>query len=241
MNRLKTLAILLVLTANSAFAQTNLFDLGIEGGLNRSQFIVDQKSNSNNLYNSKNSGSISPSVGVNFQWNAKRLFSLKTGISFDRKAYTTKVDQNVPQFGSTYQRRDVTTFDYISIPLLGKFTFGKKVQFFMNAGVYFAYLVDQNILTEGSSSVVWDGENYYNEFSSNNSTIDRYKRRDFGLIGGFGFGVPIKKHWYISLEAREVVGLLHLYNSTKYKTPPTKNATFNMLLGVSYKLGFREE
>ncbi|MNU65562.1 hypothetical protein D3C71_548560 [compost metagenome] len=241
MNHLKTLLIALLALPQFSQAQNSKIQLGIEGGLNRSQFLTDNKNGSNNLYNRNYSGNIRPSAGIIFQVNTKSFFSFKTGISFDRKAYTTKTENNNAQLQSTYQSRDVNTFDYISLPLLGKLTFGKKVQFFLNAGVYFAFLVDQNILSEGTSSLVWEGENYYNEFSSNNSIIDRYKRRDFGLIGGLGLGVPIKKHWYISLEAREVVGLLNLYNSTKYKNPPTKNANFNMLLGISYKLGLREE
>lgn len=239
---LKTLLIVLLTLSQFSLAQNARIELGIEAGLNRSQFLADKEyASNNNLYGTSYSGNIRPSVGIVFQVNTKRFFSFRTGISFDRKAYTTKTEQSSPQITSTYQRRDLNTFDYVSLPLLGKLTFGKKVQLFLNAGVYFAFLTDQNILTEGSSSGVWEGQNYYQEFSSTNSLIDRYKHRDFGLIGGIGIGVPIKKHWYISLEAREVLGLMKLYNTTKYKSPPTKNATFHMLLGISYKLSFREE
>ncbi|MGV3612520.1 MAG: porin family protein [Fluviicola sp.] len=240
MNCLKTLLIVLTFGSFSSFwAQNSMFDLGLEAGLNRAQFLTDYDNGTNNVYSSKFSGAISPSVGVNFQVNTKRFFSFKTGISFDRKVYIMKSTGN--QIGSTYKRRDVNTFDYVSLPLLGKLTFGKKVQFFMNVGVYFAHLVDQKILTEASSSDISEGQIYYSDVSFNESTIDRYKRHDFGLIGGLGIGIPIKKHWYISLEAREVIGFTTLDNSTKYSAPPTKNANFSMLLGVAYKLGFYKE
>ncbi len=236
----KTLVALLVSLPQLALAQNARIELGIEAGLNSSQFINNEADSYNNLYNTEYSGNISPSGGVNFQVNAKRFFSFKTGVSFDRKVYTIRTEQGSSQIGSTYQRRDVNTFDYVSVPLLGKLTFGKKVQFFLNAGMYFAFLADQNRLSEGSSSEIFQGQSYYHEFSSSKSTMDSYKRYDFGLIGGLGLGVPIKKHWHVSLEAREVIGLMNVYSTTKYNTPPTQHATFHLLLGVSYKLGLRE-
>lgn len=241
MNRsLKTLLILLFSIPQFSQAQNAIIQLGIEGGLNRTQFFSDNKPSSS-LYNTSYSENTGPSAGVSFQVNTKRFFSFKTGISFDRKSTITKISSKNNPIGSTSQSRFVYTSDYVSLPVLGKLTFGKKVQLFLNAGVYFAFLADQNRFTEGSSTVLVDGQNHYNEFSFNES-IDFYKRFDFGLIGGLGLGVPIKKHWYISLEAREVIGLTYLYNTTKYKTPPmSRNATIHMLLGVAYKIGFYKE
>jgi hypothetical protein len=242
MNRpLKKLLILLLALPQFSHAQNSMFDLGIEGGFNRSQFLASENSSSSNLPSKSYSGNISPSIGVNLQVNTRRFFSFKTGVSFDRKTYTTR--EEIISSTESSQRRYVNTFDYLSIPLLGKLTFGKKVQLFMNAGVYFAILANQNIWTEGSSIVISQGQNHYNEFSSSESTINRYKRCDFGLIGGIGIGVPIKKHWYISLEAREVLGVMKIYDprKTTTTTPPTKQASFQMLLGVSYKLGFYDK
>jgi len=233
---------MLLLVTIDSYAQSNRYAFGIEGGMNRSHFMVnDNSSTTSSVSSTRYSGNTGASVGMNFQWNAKKLFSLKTGISFDRKAFTIKRKKSDALTGSSSKSRETNSYDYVTIPLTGKFTFGKKVQFFVNAGIYWAYLVHQNQSLDGNSSYIQGGNPYYSEYTSNKNNIDAYKHSDFGLIGGLGLGVPIKKHWYISLETREVIGLVDIRKTTSYTDRATRTATFNVLLGLSYRLEFREE
>lgn len=208
MNKLFKIFGILLFTANFTQAQSSKFELGIEGGPNMTILMRSSlESFSTSEYKLGGMG------GITFQSNLRKHFSLRTGILCEsRSYYHYGVYQSIssPNIDTYYE--STNTLEYLTIPLLARFTFGKKVQFFFNTGLYFAF----------SNRV--------------NSSFN------LGLSGGAGIGIPVKKRWQFSLEFRDNLEIIDKYRNSDHSFLNfLPSNTYTILLGISYKLGFREK
>lgn len=233
MKNILIIALFSALGITSLNAQTsNRYDWGIEGGPNYSTLIVKDYT----YFEENIKPAIFGSGGFIFQYNTKKILSFKTGFSFQRKGYQFK-DLIFTDMQGNYigKGKSISTFDYITLPLLIKASFGKKVQFFVNAGPYAGFLLAQ---TNRGKVPGQDDHVTHNDFKYVN-------RWDFGFAGGIGVSIPIKEVWAISIEARNYSGILNINkigvemqiqgNGSKQYTNTT-----DLRVGVVYKLGFRE-
>ena len=135
------------------------------------------------------------------------------------------VDINGTRVGeiSTY-----TKFDYLTFPILVRATFGKKVQYFVNAGPYFGYLIKQTFVTKGDN---------FPTTTTDNTSFD--KRFDTGISTGLGLSIPIKSKFAFSLELRNNLGLYNVTDLPVTNSVIVKTNSTNILLGFTYKLGQR--
>jgi hypothetical protein len=212
---LKTLTLIFIFAGNVLHAQKNRFDVGIEGGPNLSFFI--QKGTA---YSGNRTPNIFASSGIIFQYNCKKVFSFRTGLSYQQKGYQTAV------YGQE-NAKSTSRFDYLTLPFLVRATFGKKVHFFLNVGPYIGFLIGKT-----DRLAIESYEPIGNE-------KEDYRPRDFGFAGGLGIAVPIKKHWMISLEARNYSGILDIHIHPGVNGYVLTNTT-DLNLGVAYRLGFRD-
>ena len=226
MNRLVKIVACLLFSMNAS-AQ-NKCDWGIEGGPNISTFIVKNNKGSypgNHVFGS---------AGFTFQYNFTKLLALRTGFSYQQKGYQFHDVFFDNPAGNGYVKGDlISRFDYISLPLLVKASFGKKVQFFVNAGPYIAYLLQKR---EREKIAGDDPVQTYRKVSG-------LQHGDFGVAGGIGITIPVKAHWLISLEARDYLGLLNLntVNYTNEKDPPKSYThTVDFRIGLAYRMGSGE-
>jgi hypothetical protein len=237
---LKTLAIGLLFGANFSQAQTAKIELGIEGGPNVSPFLENKAYKNNDHMHSAIQPRYASSLGFSFQWNSQKSFSLRTGIAFEQNNYSYST--NYSDIGTTQggQGKGSAHFEYVKLPVLARFTYGQKVRFFFNVGAFFSILTNQRERTEGTNYMILGGNligsTYKNEFSN----LSMYKKIDFGVVGGLGIGIPVKKRWYFSLEARDNFGINNILLKNSYSRSLRTNS-LNLLVGVSYKLSFREE
>jgi hypothetical protein len=213
-------------------AQNNRYDWGIEGGPNFSTMIVK-----NYPYLEDNiKPAIFGSAGFIFQFNTKKILSFKTGFSFQRKGFQTSDFIFTDNSGNYIGKgKSISTFDYITLPLLVKASFGKKVKFFVNAGPYGGFLLAQ---TDHFKLSGHDDYVTKNDFKYTN-------RWDFGFAGGIGVAIPIKEFFQISVEVRNYSGILNI-NKANVDMQVSGNGsklytnTTDLRVGVVYKLGFRD-
>ncbi|MNU65563.1 hypothetical protein D3C71_548570 [compost metagenome] len=205
----------------SVNAQTNRYDWGIEGGPNLSTFRVVN----NPFLDAK--PVIFGSGGFIFQYNTKKILSFKTGFSYQRKGVQSQdfiyTNSNGDFIG---EGKSVFSFDYITLPLLVKASFGKKVKFFINAGPYAGFLLAKNERGIVESKVVFE-----------NKDLTGLKRWDLGAAGGIGVAIPIKEFWMVHAEVRNYFGLQNINDSGNSKSYTN---TTDLRLGVVYRLGFRD-
>jgi opacity protein-like surface antigen len=226
MNRILTiLSFILFGTTSSLHAQNSMFDLGLEGGPNLSTMLI-----SSTIFDFDPQPAIFGSGGFIFQYNFKNFLSLKTGISYQRKGYQLKDLSYTDNIGNPIGTATASSrLDYLTFPILVKASFGKKVNFFLNAGPYVGYLLQKTDRMKFNGSTTTD--------QADLGTAG-YNRWDFGIAGGIGIAIPIRTFWVISVEARNYSGLVDIAQSsnTKWLTNTT-----DLRVGVAYKLGFYKD
>jgi hypothetical protein len=220
------LASFLAMGMTSLKAQNSMFDLGLEGGPNLSTVFVKST-----MYDFDPDQAIYWSGGAIFQYNFKNFLSIKTGFSYQRKGFQLNDILFVDNSGNTVAGKGKfnTRLDYLTFPVLVKASFGKKVQFFVNAGPYAGYLLQKTDRTQFNNSSSTQKEEL------NGSGFNRW---DFGIAGGVGIAVPIRTFWVITVEARNYSGILDIATSSKTQW---RTNTTDLRVGVAYKLGFYKD
>lgn len=203
-------------------AQEQGFYIGAEGGAGAS------------LLRGSAVGSQSPLLGYSgglfFQYGFKKTFSIRTGGYFDLKGNAYKFDMPQPS-GTTTKARIRNEFNYVSVPLLFRFSFGKKLKVFVDAGPYGAYLLKQTIVFPDVKGVPVPGGKFDNTSS--------YKRTEFGVAEGVGISYAFDR-MLLTIEMRNNLGLTDINNGAAAKNTTIQTNATNILFGVAYCL-FRKK
>jgi hypothetical protein len=135
---------------------------GIKGGLNISNFIVDDVTDKNPRYGFH--------AGVYGQLFSSEAFAIQPEVNF-----STKGNKATYSAGIIDQETKIN-LSYIDIPVLAVFKLGRAAE--IHAGAYWAYLVGANIDTDG-------------DISDDFRRVDRdnFEDWDYGLVGGLGFNL----------------------------------------------------
>jgi len=220
----KNLTVLLSVLTLTVFGQINMIDIGVEGGFSAASL------RGNEIIDMHHKSRIGYSGGVFGQFNFKKVISIRTGAYFENKGSLTEsamTDQTGQSLGTIRIKQN---FDFITIPLLVRATFGKKLNYFVNVGAYYGILLKQ---TESM-----DPFQDYPEM-----TFDRthnYKRDEVGISTGLGLSYTFKFPLAISFEVRNNLGLTNTSRLPVYKGGTIKTNNLNFLFGVCYKLGQRD-
>jgi hypothetical protein len=216
-------SITLITLALKSEGQTNILDVGVEGGGS----VVSLRGNESlTKYHHPRMGYCG---GLFVQYNFKKIFSLRTGGYYDQKGSSFKI-QLTDQYGNPGALRGKEYFDYLTIPVLLRATFGKRINYFINAGPYVGILLKQTT-----------HEDAFNALQENNFDGSQYYHKaDFGLSGGLGFSYSVQQNFSISFEVRENLGLINTSAVAVYNRGSIKTNSFNILLGVNYKLKKRK-
>lgn len=204
----------------TTFGQNNKFDIGVDGSPTLS-FL-----RGNDIIDNSHKSTISFAGGLFFQYNFKKIISLRTNIFFERKGSIFTSQANDINGNPLGEITTNTNFDYLTFPVLVRATFGKKVQYFVNAGPYFGYLIKQTLVSKGANVPTTRRDN---------TSLD--KRFDIGISTGLGLSVPIKSKFALSIEVRNNLGLYNVSAVPVVNNGTIKTNSTNFLLGFTYKLG----
>ena len=166
-----------------------------------------------------------------FQYRFTNIIGLRTGLGYENKGARINYVSLVDQSGNDISNGKVQFHQhYLTLPVLAEFTFGKKVQPFVNAGIYLGVLLN-------SKTVFRYGDNK----TSDNITNDK-QRIDVGVMASAGIKVPVKKSCFFVFEIRNNIGLLNVYKnnfpgSERYKT---RNYSTSFNVGFSYRFSKNE-
>ncbi|MGV3612517.1 MAG: porin family protein [Fluviicola sp.] len=231
--------------------------IGIEGGLNHTFSYGDFSHKPEYEYPYQNykfdrHSRSGYSYGLSLQWNFKKWISIRSGLSYDYKAFYSETSfnnnlgSNSPPGLITSFSNQTSSFGYLTIPLMAKVTFGKKIQIFCNAGIFAAFLTKQTDDVASWLKNNYEGPEVYDYKESSNNGIQNYRKMDAGLSCGAGIGVPIGKHLLISAECRYNYGLRNSWRPDYSKEQPflAKGElllrTIGGNIGIAYKFSARE-
>lgn len=218
------LAIITFCFQKNTLAQQHKFEAGIEGGAGITSMW------GNELVTRYNDPTLGFSGGIALQYNFPKIFSIRTIFSYDRKGSMSKGTFIDAQGNSLGNYTIYSHFNYLTLPILLRANFGKKIKYFFNAGPYLGRLSNQSsrLVAEQLPGVTYGG-------------ISNYTRYDIGLTAGAGIYIPIKKAFALSFELRDNLGLYNISKWPVYGNATLNTHSANLLLGIAYKFGARDE
>jgi hypothetical protein len=205
------------------FGQVNKFEIGVVGGPSiislRGWNLVDS---------TFRKFDIAYSVGILFQYNFTKNISLLSNIAYERKGGKIGITAYIYNLPPGLDKDQCDRLDYLTFPILVRVILRKKINYFINTGPYFGYLIKHTYTIE------WE----------NNPTIieditERNKRFDIGISLGLGLSVPIRKKISVSLEVRNNLGLYNISSLPVVNDGTIKTNSTNFLFSCNYKFGLR--
>lgn len=148
--------------------------------------------------------------GASFRYAEERHVGLMAEVNFEQRGWEENYDET-PQF--RYSR----TLTYIEVPIMTHIFFGSRtVKCFFNLGPQLCYMIGDNI----SSNFDYHDINSIPDFPTRNRIneqlgMDVSNRFDYGICGGVGMEIVIKKRHSLMLEGRYYYGLGNIYPSSK--------------------------
>jgi len=212
------ITVTVLLISSNLFAQAFKWEFGLEGGAVIRTMRIEPP------YPSlETKAGVSFTGGIAGQYNINEMWSVKLGAAYERK-------------GSDIERTDIVTkggvnMDYISIPLLLKAKFGKKIKFFVNAGPYLGILLSSKNRLDAYSNIP----------ETETNTDSTTKKTDFGISGGIGMEIPVGRNGAFTIEVRDNFGLTNISESRETNAPEIKLNTVNFMVGYVFKFGLKNK
>ncbi len=163
---------------------------------------------------------VSFAFGPTLTYHLSNNLAISSGLLLDRKG------TEVETFISPSTTR--INFDYLSLPVMVRYSFGNFVKWYVNAGPYVSYLVQEQRSFSNSTT-----------FAAESKNTDDFKPMDFGLSGGIGLRVPVMCNVYFNTELRHNYGLHNISALPVYKDGKLQTNSTNLLLGFTCYLRYQ--
>jgi hypothetical protein len=208
MIKTKTILVLLLVCTNYLQAQTSKFSLGVIGGPSYSFYYKEN-------YSDFITYRLLYTVGLTAQTNLNRRVSLTTNLLFDQKG---EILRNLkPQNGTSNSKVDfVITYNYITLPIMGTYSFGKNNRFSVSVGPYISYFFLEKYELKSDGNTI-----------SSNRVTSLDNPIEAGLCLNFGTNIPITDKLNLNISARNNMGLV---------SPRLDYNTVQLLFGASYAI-----
>ena len=225
--KLFLISVLLLFASHFAGAQNQKLEIGLEGGPNVANVYSNPPSDKGgDLYNY--------SIGIASQYNLSDRFSIRASFDYEKKGFEQVFGfvGNVNNYPTPYSVLEPNYLNYIALPVMVKATFGNKIHYFFDAGLYVGYLLDATSYYPMSDS----SGNFERNVKHNDTSL--YHRIDPGICFGTGIGIPAGKNIIIELEGRANFGAFDIQKQymTGGNTPALINQSASLLLNIRYKI-----
>jgi hypothetical protein len=242
----------LVAAATTAFAAD--FRFGVHGGIS----IPNLRGKDTEIFTQGFTSRKGPTFGLTADFPLAGSISLAVDLNFTSQGgqragmqpITMELPGELPIPPGTILFADFdneTILDYVEVPVLARYTFGRTVRGFLDVGPYAGYLVRAKAVTAGTSALYLDlagtmpivippaTDPLVVDLGAETDVRDSLMKFNVGLAGGAGFEVPLGRGDLI-VEARFQLGL-----TTIQKHPETDGHTQTgaILVTVGYVLPFR--
>ncbi|HZX74204.1 MAG TPA: porin family protein [Cyclobacteriaceae bacterium] len=228
---MRRIVALVGLCLSTLFSWAQIKDIEIIAGPNIGMLrssMINQSTETKLTFDSKIGYSMG--IGSNYFFNEK--FSLGARLLYQR----TTVRGDFPfEYGNGKGNLELTTsFDYISLPIMARYTIGNKMKFSGEVGGFVNYLLNSNV------------SNYfvYNSMTPTYAeATGQYKNFDAGLSLGLSSQVPLSKKLSAKLSVYDNYGLVDISDIENPAIPNRQNKanylrsnTVNLLAGIVYSL-----
>lgn len=169
---------------------------------------------------------LSVSVGGNFFLKENSIIGIT--ILYEQKGsrgVTTSIGRDVNnQPTGTIKTYHRTEYGYMTVPVVWRKRYGRKVKFQFSGGFYTAYLL--------KSITISEGRDFYSSFDIKRST----KPFDFGLIAGADIYVPVTEKVSFRIGLDNNLGVSNVSSVSVADDGTIKHNSFGIVMGANFQL-----
>jgi hypothetical protein len=210
------LALCFLLSANSAFCQSQI---GITGG-------IGTASKTNYVFPQGGSFGRSFTAGFQYQLHLKNALALRTEVLYEHRVIGIGDMVFVNSAGQPVKMPKIQiAFDYISVPVLIRTSAGTKLKPFAEGGLFLGYWLNSTWITERP-----DGTRLTEKLPMTNA-----KRIELGIALGGGVSFPFGEKLLLSLALRGNIGLTNTEKNPG-RGKPICNEELYLMPGLAYRL-----
>jgi hypothetical protein len=211
---------LLIIFTPALKAQTAL---GIEAGISSSYLST----NISNRAATSIAYDIGYTINIPFQYKIKEWLYVETAPNITQKNYSIN---RTDSFAGNYESFLNT---YLQLPIMAKFVFGKRLQWFADAGAYGGYWLSGRV--QGTTPNIFNitaagiqSTSYSEKYQFNNQTDNRF---ELGWVAGVGAQYHVTKKYMLMASARYYQSLTSQLKNYTVNEVPQYNQTFTFSIG----------
>ncbi|MDE7473541.1 MAG: PorT family protein [Muribaculaceae bacterium] len=171
-------------------------------------------------------------MGTSVTWAEERHVGLRAEVNLTQRGWQEDFT-DTPEFSYTHR------LTYIEVPLMTHIFFGsRRVKGFFNLGPQLCYMIGDNV----DANFDYHDIKSIPGFPTVNRTTEQMSmevtnRFDYGICGGAGMELTIKRKHCISLEARYYYGLGNIFSSSKKDYfNASRGSAIMVTLGYQFRL-----
>ena len=175
-------------------------------------------------------------TGIIFDYGFSKLISIRTGVNYDQKGFADNITFTDAQGNILGDSKLHFDFNYLTIPVLLKFTIGDKYRVYGNVGLFGSYILSAGVFgpkynsngKESGDELLMDEKNHVNKI-------------DYGMILGFGVEYKIKTKFIIGIDARFNQSFNNIDTKDFFPNYNMINNSFNINITFRYILNKRNK
>ena len=212
----------LIIFSKLTFSQTNKLALGVSFGPTLSTV-------KGNLYTPGQIDLMTSSYfSFKFSSEINKTLSVVSDLNYETKGFLVKNAIMTDSYGNDLgEGTTKVKNNYSILAIKARIKFGDKVNYYINAGPYFGYLLNSKEYNTPYTPITFGGV-YYN--GSEKDVTSNFKNIDFGLSAGIGLIVPISNKFQFNTEINNNFGFNNI--SKYYNTIKTRSMNFG--IGIYY-------
>lgn len=200
------IASLLFISALHAFSQQKgSFELGVNVGYNGAT-VTDGKQTNTSYRNGFN-------LGASGDYYFSDRWSIKVKLTYDQKGWDRGYIQDL---GTGQSYTTDYRLDYITVPVMANWHFGKKRNWYLNFGPYVGFLLSAK------------------ETRFNMDLSKMFQSADVGIDLGIGVKVPVAKHTKLFFEFDGQAGIMDI--NAYYQANKLQNSRSSINVGFAFDL-----
>ncbi len=201
------------------------FEYGFQSGLNISSSYGD-------AFSQVKRGPLTGlHIGGHLKVSKTENWGFKFLISYDNIGWIYKSLTIENSAGTGLMNVDISVkHNYLNIPVLAEYTFGKKVKIIVDGGFFLGILLSNKVITEVKEPIP------PNQVPTMESSSSARKGTNFGLSLGAGIQIPIASKLTLDFNVRDNLGLTSINKSESSYSVKMKTNTITISAGLSFKL-----
>ena len=166
-------------------------------------------------------------VGVHFKMKMNRHFAIKALLAYDQNGMAYRSLTFTNDMGNDLGTGDLLEkLNYLNLPVVAEYSFGKKIKFKVDAGFFAGYLLKATAVQKIKEPVA----------STHTFALTNRKAINFGISAGAGLQIPLTSKIKLDLGIRDNLGLANIYKPQASESGTIKTNSFSILAGLTFAI-----